>query len=284
MNSHVQSYYDRNTKRFLKYGHGGAEGVLHRAVWAPGVRSRAEALRYVNGHIAWRAAELGAKTVLDAGCGVGGTVAAVAEQGIPRVVGVTISTVQKERGTAFLERRLSTTKSAWSIHAGDFCDRDFMRSLRDEDGFDLIYFVESFIHAPCGEELLETVSELLAPLGRVIICDDFLTAPLPEQLRKPRVIREYVRGWHVDNLVTPAEVTERAHYAGLVLENREDLTPHLELGRPRDRAIRAVVPVLRLVPLPFAWRDNFIGGNAIQECLRRGLIGYYVLEFARGDG
>ncbi len=280
MNSRVQSYYDRNTNRFLKYGQGGGEGVIHRAVWAPGVTSRAEALRYVNTRIAGRAAEVNAREVLDAGCGVGGTMAAVVDAGVPRVVGVTISSVQESRGTAFLQQRLDTTGSDWSIRAGDFCDRDFMRSLRSDRGFDLIYFVESFIHAPCGDKLLHTVAELLAPSGRVIICDDFLTAPVPVQ---PRVIREYIRGWHVENLVTVADLTEWARRAGLVPAGREDLTPHLELGRPRDRMIRALVPLLRLVPLPFGWRDNFIGGNAIQESLRRGLIGYWFLEFARGD-
>ncbi|MGH9336288.1 MAG: SAM-dependent methyltransferase, partial [Vicinamibacteria bacterium] len=44
----VARYYDENTRRFLERGEGGGEGVLHRAVWGEGVRSRSEAFHFVH--------------------------------------------------------------------------------------------------------------------------------------------------------------------------------------------------------------------------------------------
>lgn len=292
----VQGYYDRNTARFLRYGQGGAAGIIHRAVWAPGVEGREEALQYVNRRVAERAAATGAVRSLDAGCGVGATMRELLERGAgeratPGVTGVTISPVQARAARAFLARTAGdrSSGSTWNIRIGDFCDRPFMRSLADAGPFDLVYFIESFIHAPCGEALLEIVAEILRPGGRLIICDDVLTTPSEAEQREEardrkqarRFIREYREGWHVANLRSIQEITAMAEGAGFSAPTWEDLTPYLELGRPRDVAIRALVPLLRLLPLPFAWRDNFIGGNAIQECLRRGVIGYAFLEFTR---
>jgi SAM-dependent methyltransferase len=284
VNSHVQNYYDRNTARFLRYGHGRSAGAIHRAVWGPGVGSRHDAVGYVNTLIAERARELGASSALDAGCGVGGTMATVATAGIPRVEGITISTVQQRSGKRFLADRLGTSDAHWRIHAGDFCDTELMASLvEDRAAFDLVYFVESFIHASCAYGVLDSLSRILSPTGRVLICDDFLAEETAgtgtEAAARP--LREYREGWHVENLGTVPALQEAAVARGFVLDRTLDLTPYLELGRSRDRLIRALVPLLRILPLPFAWRDNFIGGNAIQECLRKGYVRYCLVELRR---
>lgn len=283
MNSSVQRYYDRNTARFLRYGHGRSAGAIHRAVWGPDVRSRHEAMQYVNALIAERARKLEAARVLDAGCGVGGTMASVAAAGVPLVVGITISTVQQQSGERFLADQLPAGDTQWEIHTGDFCDADFMTALGEGRAFDLVYFVESFIHAPCAYRVLDYVSSLLKPSGRVLICDDFLSEEAPQEAGAPeaRPLREFREGWHVENLGTISALKDAAAARGFSVESARDLTPYLELGRWRDRIIRALVPLLRVLPLPFAWRDNFIGGNAIQECLRNGSVRYYLLELTR---
>ena len=43
----VEAYYESNTRRFLRFGQGGQEGAIHRAVWGPGVRTRTQAFHYV---------------------------------------------------------------------------------------------------------------------------------------------------------------------------------------------------------------------------------------------
>jgi SAM-dependent methyltransferase len=284
VNSHVQNYYDRNTARFLRYGHGRSAGAIHRAVWGPGVGSRDEAMGYVNSLIAERAGELGATSALDAGCGVGGTMATVAAAGVPRVEGITISTVQQRSGEQFLAERLGSSEAQWRIHAGDFCDAGLMASLvRNRGAFDLAYFVESFIHASCAYGVLDSLSRLLSPTGRVLICDDFLAEEIAatSTAEAVRPLREYREGWHVENLGTVSALREAAAARGFLVERTLDLTPYLELGRGRDRLIRALVPLLRALPLPFAWRDNFIGGNAIQECLQKGYVRYCLVELRR---
>ena len=100
----VASYYDANTRRFLRFGE--TNDAIHRGVWMPGVTNTAEAGNVVNrlvverlhGHL-----PAGEGRVLDLGCGVGATVVRVAEATDARVTGVTISRVQAE----IAERRLA---------------------------------------------------------------------------------------------------------------------------------------------------------------------------------
>ena len=90
----IRAYYDTNTGAFVRHGQGGALGVIHRAVWAPGVATRAEAFRHVETLIAREIDALavdGPVQVLDLGCGVGASLTYLAQQRDIRGTGVTIS-------------------------------------------------------------------------------------------------------------------------------------------------------------------------------------------------
>ena len=53
------------------------------------------------------------------------------------------------------------------------------------------------------------------------------------------------------------------------------------LGRPRDRVVRALQPVLRRARGRSAWADSMVGGDALQRCHRAGLLEYRLLRFVR---
>ena len=69
----VADYYDGNTRRFLRFGRGGAQLAIHRQVWAPGIRKTLQAALYINRRIEEQAVAADADRILDLGCGVGGT-------------------------------------------------------------------------------------------------------------------------------------------------------------------------------------------------------------------
>lgn len=89
-------------------------------------------------------------------------------------------------------------------------------------------------------------------------------------------------GWRVGSLITVEDAVGHAADVGLVLESDTDLTPYLELRRPRDRAISVAVALARgpLRPRSEYWR-MLGGGDALQHCLTGGLIDYRVLVFTR---
>ena len=48
----IRRYYDRHTRSFVRFGQGGRDGAIHRAVWGPGVTTRSAAFHYVDDRIA----------------------------------------------------------------------------------------------------------------------------------------------------------------------------------------------------------------------------------------
>ena len=72
--------------------------------------------------------------------------------------------------------------------------------------------------------------------------------------------------------------------AGLAPVRDDDLTPYLELRRPRDRALALLVAAARPLPLRGDYWRSLVGGDALQRCLGSGLLAYRLLVLRRADG
>ena len=270
----VRRYYDRHTGAFARFGQGG--GALHRAVWGPGVRAREEAFHHVEDRIAELIGALPAAGamphVVDLGCGVGASMRYLAERLPIRATGITLSPVQARLATgrirdAGLDARVSCIE-------GDYSDMPSGVAPAD-----LAYAIESFVHATSPARALAACARLVRADGLLIICDDFRRSAGGRAAE--RAVERFCRGWHVNALLSREELRALAHGAGFELQSSDDLSPHLEMRRPRDRAIAALDALAGWFP-PVARRfDYLIGGSALQQCLARGWIGYDFSVFRR---
>lgn len=269
----IRRYYERHTSAFVAFGQGGGLGALHRAVWGPGARTRDEAFRYVEDRIAEVVRRLPASgaeaRLIDLGCGVAGSLCYLAEQLPVTGLGLTLSPTQAELGRARI------------AHAGltdrlDVISADYTEVPPSVQAADVVFAIESFVHAPDAEQFLASCRRLVRPGGALVICDDFLRA-VPS--RAHGTIERFRSGWHINTLVTNEELTRIATRVGFAHEETLNLSPYLELGRVRDRAVDAVAPLLER--LPWRWRrlDPWLGGSALQECLRQGWLGYDLVTF-----
>lgn len=299
----VARYYDRNTRRFIRFGGGADALAIHRELWGPGVDSAAGAKRYVNRLIGDEIglSELEEPTVLDLGCGVGGTLFELAVR-FPgaRMHGVTISHAQQELAEAWARRLGMGDRCAF--HVGDFHDLRLRLpagagspagstvAAHGEQHDDptlraaAVIAVESFAHATDPSAFFRTAARHLDADGRLIVVDDFLAIRRAELTASDSArVDRFEDGWRLGTLLTADDVRETACTAELIPTGEMDLTHLIRLGRPRDRLISVVAPVLarlRLVGVPFC--GNMIGGNALQEGLRRGVLSYRMLTFTRG--
>ena len=252
----VTRYYDANTKSFLARGQGGAHGAIHRAVWGPGVKNRKEAFHFVHGLLRREMTILGASKVLDLGCGTGASLAAVVEGSEAVAYGVSNSPVH----VRLARERLGERATIFEL---DFCSKRLPR------GMDLAFAVESFVHAPDPKAFFGSVARLLRPSGRLALCDDFLAGA-----HQDRSVRAFQEGWHLSSLLKPERVDAIAAANGLELVDDRDFTPLLELDRPRDRLLGAVVALGRPV---FGANQRWLslsGGHALRQCLKRGQVSY----------
>ncbi|MFP4330778.1 MAG: SAM-dependent methyltransferase [Alkalispirochaetaceae bacterium] len=272
----VRHYYDRNTRRFLALGVGGGQLAIRRGVWAPGVSTRQEAMQYVNRRILGEMEEIGAREVLDLGCGVGGSIIYLYGEGKRSFLGVTLSPVQADLAARAFEQ--AGAKQA-QVTVGDFCDPSFWAAR--EDLVDLAFSIEATVHVPDLTEVLAGAAEAVRPGGRLVIVDDFLNGEEPRSPRAVRWLREFREGWRAPGLRTPDELRRQAERAGFRLLRDEDLTSCVELDRPRDLLARAFINVFRWWPGRGAWFSNLYGGNALQLLLKARIVTYRYVVFER---
>jgi SAM-dependent methyltransferase len=275
----IARYYDRSTRRFLRMGGSGTALAIHRPLWAPGIRTTAEAADHVNHLCATLAEEALARTpsvVVDLGCGVGGTLLHFGRRWPQaRLLGLTLSATQADIARA--EAGRSGLAGRCTIR-----NTDFLREAGAGDA-DLVVAIESHVHAPDPDRFLSAAATRLAPGGILLVVDDMLARAVDALApRDRRLVETFRRGWHLGHVSTPDALSAAARAVGLREIARRDLGPFLRLDRLRDHLLRAAGPVadaLGLVRVPlFA---NMIGGNALTIAHRRGVLAYIIMAWQR---
>ncbi len=266
----VARYYDQNTASFLSHGQGGAHGIIHRAVWGEGVLRREQAFHFVHDLLQARIADGGAQRILDLGCGVGASLEYILRGKALSGFGVTNSAVQAQ----FARERLGDRASIAEL---DFCSAPLPAPI------DLAFGIESFAQAPDAAAFFENVAKSLAAGGYLVLCDDFLADDAPNadapnadapNADDDRWVRELRRGWQASSLLHREAVDALAASHGLELVEDRDLTAFLELDRPRDRVLGLLIALTRPFVSMSARLESHLGGNALRQCLKRGLVAY----------
>lgn len=271
----VRRYYDTNAAAFERLGQGGAS--IHRAVWGPGVATRADAFHHVDELILDALPpDIAKPTIVDLGCGLGASLLYLAGQIDMTGEGITISPLQAARAAQII------------AHAGASdrvrCREGNYLAVPDDlaGKADLTFSIEAFLHSPDADRYFHEAARTLRPGGKLVLCDDFLvSAQPPASPRAARWLAEFRAGWHAHSLLTVDQVGTLAAAHGLTLLRDLDLTAHLELRRPRDRAISVLVALGRAFrPTGHYWQ-SLVGGNALQLALLNGLLSYRFLELRR---
>ena len=262
----VGDFYDANTWKFLLST---KERAIHRELWAPGVDSRGEALHHAHALVLDQLRRSD-RRALDLGCGVGTAALYLARRRPVEVVGVSNSPAQVRLADRFAAR------SGRLQGRVRFAVADFTELPDGLGGFDLAFAIESFVHADPAAAFFEQAAHALRPGGALVVIDDVRATD-----RQDPALEDFKEGWHAASLLSVTEFEAHAARAGLTLVASRDLSSMQRLGRPRDRFIHAVLPLLRRASSRSYWAQSLVGGDALQHCLRTGLIEYRLLRFMR---
>jgi SAM-dependent methyltransferase len=265
----LAGYYDslaRWTQRAGSLGYGGGYESLtvHRALADPRAEGRPTVTRL---HDVLLAAlpETPSGRVLDAGCGLGGTMLDLAARCSARFTGLTVSERQASIG------RSAAAKAGLASRV-DIEVRDY--DAPPEGPFDLALLIESLAHSPDPERTLGAIGARLRPGGRLAIVDDM---PQP-QARGTRDLALFQSGWRAPAPLGAGELGSALVRRNFAIVAERDLTDEL---RPRTlenlARLEKLNRMLHRVALSAGLRallDSYHGGLALERLYRARLMQY----------
>ncbi len=263
------AYYDRLsrwTAWLTAVGYGGGRRTLtaHRALADPRASGRPTFTRLHDVLAAALPSPLGGR-VLDAGCGLGGTMLDLAARGSATFLGLTLSAQQAAvarhaAAKAGLAARIEVRVESYDAPpAGPF---------------DVAIAIESLAHSANPAATLTALAARLAPGGWLAVVDD---VPRPEA-RGSRDLAIFQSGWRLPALPSAVELSAALTACGLTLAAERDLT-----GEVRPRALAAIARLEALNRALYritrarglrALLDSYHGGLALERLYRRGLMSY----------
>ncbi len=265
--SKVHRYYQATTEDYLRYYQTGWHHHMHYGFdreLPKGGNPTEHMLRYL--------AKVGGiavgNTILDAGCGVGGSAIFLARALGCRCVGITLVESQ-----AHLAQGFAATGKAGGIPKGQktvderamnaaitsprFVVNDFNVPAFKTKIFDVVWAVESFDHAEDKEAWIKAMYALLKPGGRLVIADGFRgRAPLSRS--QTNQYQGFLAGWAVPHLCSFQELADYASRAGFEKSHGEDISRDV---MPHARAIFR----FGLLFIPIRWMLQKIGLTSLEK-------------------
>ena len=168
--------------------------AMHFGYWDDKTKNFSQALQRENEILAEIAKIKRTDTVLDAGCGVGGSAIFLAKKFGCRVTGITLS--QNQVNSAIKNAEENKVNNFTNFKVGNFTKTDF-----DNNSFDVIWAIESVCHANNREKFIEEASRILKNGGRLIIADGFASKTDYDSAWK-HLMTSWLNGWCINSLDT----------------------------------------------------------------------------------
>lgn len=263
------AYYDRLSRctawlAALGYGGGRRTLTAHRALADPRAGGKPTFTRLHDVLAAALPAPLAGR-VLDAGCGLGGTMLDFAARGSATFVGITVS----RRQAAIARRAAARAGLGQRIEV-----RVESYDAPPAGPFDVIVAIESLAHSAQPATTLAALAARLAPGGSLAVVDDM---PAPAA-RGTRDLAALQAGWRLPALLSAAELDAELERCGLVVTARQDLTAQLRLRTlGRLALLETLNRALYRIALsagPRSLLDSYRGGLALERLYRYGLMSY----------
>lgn len=278
--SRLSQYYDwlsRYQSFVRRLGHRGGFDPLtvHRLLTPdrPGVRSPDVA----HDRLLSALGPIVAPRVLDAGCGMGGTILFLHGRLGGQYDGLTLSAVQRARAEREARRRGVSADCRFHL-------RSYDEDLRDlaPNGVDVVVAIESLAHAADPVHTISHLARVLSLGGRLAVVDDVPDDALAED--DPDFVA-FRQGWSCAAVARDSTLATAFRAAHLAVEHDEDLTPLVPL---RDQGA-----IERLVRANRRWRrmlgatsagalvDSLHGGLMLERLYHRRLVRYRLVLGAR---
>jgi len=242
----IRKHYDR---LFLLYRFFWGEH-LHHGYWEAD-ETPAQAQVHLMERLAERACVPPGGSVLDIGCGLGGSACWLADQFNCQVTGITVSPVQ-----ARMARRKA--KARGLSNRVQFQVQDANQWQPEPESVDMVWIVESSEHFRDKEEFFERCATVLKPGGILAVCAWLRRDGPPESQAEEMLVAKIEEAMLTASLNSLSDYQRWMRKAGLAVVAAEDITCHVQ--RTWDQCVRIAgrPPIKYLLPFTSDATQRFV--------------------------
>lgn len=218
-NQDVENYYDHTEPHYRMWWKLDASMGLHYGVWDKEIRNLKDAVINTNRELMLLGEIPRSATVLDAGCGVGGSSIFLAKERNCRAKGITLSARQVATANQYAQRHEVQ-------HLVQFEQKDYTDTGYAPASFDYAWAIESMQTAPDKSLFFKEIARVLKPGGRLLIADCFKSHAY--DINQEPDMQTMLNGWAISDILTLNELEETAGAFGLRLSGRRNVSKEVK--------------------------------------------------------
>lgn len=215
----IIKYYDECYSDYKLVWHLASRYSMHYGYWENDTQRLRQALLNMNYKVAELANLNNGETVLDAGCGVGGTSVFIADKYDCNVHGITLSKQQVSHAYRLSQKHKLSNRLQFSVQ--NFCNTQF-----PDNHFDVVVAIESVCHAEKKELFLKEAYRILKKGGRLVVADFFRTKPIFDT-EDEQLIRNWAESWAVPNFEEESNFINAAKGEGFGTVSSKNITDYI---------------------------------------------------------
>lgn len=211
-------YYNQTLNHYQNWWKLNQNLAVHYGIWDENTSNFQDALINTNKVVMEMVNISDGESILDAGCGVGGSVFYIAKHKKVKVWGITLS----EKQHAYAVRKCSELGFDDVVN---FKIEDYSQTSFSNNSFDVIWAIESITSANNKEQFAKEAFRLLKPGGRLIIADYFRTKS--EQEDPKELLEKWRKLWTMAPFLTLAKYKTIFQNSGFSISKELDVTKQI---------------------------------------------------------
>lgn len=250
---------------------------LHYGIWTENTKNITEAILNTNIMLKEMGKINNSDSVLDAGCGIGGSSIFLAKTTGCTTTGISLSKKQVDTATTLADKNGVAEKCK-------FYQKDYTQTGFDSGSFDVTWAIESLGSAPDKSLFFKEMSRLLKPGGRILIADTF--KPYRYDINTEKDVQVMLNGWAISDILSIQELEEVAKENGFRLSKINDVTRQIKKSVDLMYQVAILGKIGTRIynffrKASYFSRIHYTAGLAQKRTYKKGKWGYYLFLFEK---